>query len=82
LPSGITTSAFNASGWFVGGGIENTLSMFGLFGPGWYLRTEYRYAQYSNQNFPEINAYPLNSLNFKPAVQTITTEVLYKFNWW
>jgi dihydrofolate reductase len=67
--------------WFVGGGIENTLSMFGLFGPGWYLRTEYRYAQYSNEALPEINLYPASVLNFKPAVQTITTEVLYKFNW-
>jgi outer membrane immunogenic protein len=81
VPSGISTSSFNTDGWFVGGGVENTFSVFGLFGPGWYLRTEYRYAQYRNQALPEINLAPPSAVNFKPTVQTITTQVLYKFNW-
>ena len=72
-PLGESTSAFTANGWFVGGGAEVAVA------PGWFWRNEYRYAHYSNQAVPEINA-PI-TINFKPAVQTFTTQAVYKFNW-
>jgi outer membrane immunogenic protein len=75
-PSGLSTPGFDARGWFVGGGTETTMSGFlGVFGPGWFWRNEYRYASYSNQTLPEAGA-----INFKPAVQTVTSQLVYKLN--
>ena len=34
--------AFNRDGWFVGGGVENNLNIFGITAPGWFMKTEYR----------------------------------------
>ena len=42
-PSGFSTPAFTANGWFLGGGVETSLL------PGWFWRTEYRYAYYGNK---------------------------------
>ena len=41
-PSGLHTNSFNANGWFVGGGVENNLNIFGISAPGWFMKTEYR----------------------------------------
>jgi outer membrane immunogenic protein len=79
-PAGVSTSGFDAHGWFIGGGTENTMSGFlGVFGPGWFWRNEYRYASYDNQLVPEVGNAPI-AINFKPAVQTITSELVYKLN--
>jgi outer membrane immunogenic protein len=75
-----STPDVTTHGWFIGGGTETTLSIFGLFGPGWFLRSEYRYASYQNQTLTDTGVTPLNSINFKPVVQTVTSEILYKFN--
>ena len=40
-------------GWFVGGGVENNLDIFGISAPGWFMKTEYRAAYYDQQNVPE-----------------------------
>jgi outer membrane immunogenic protein len=78
-PSGVSTPGFDAHGWFVGGGTETTMNGFlGVFGPGWFWRNEYRYANYSNQTVPEVGT-GLN-INFKPVVQTVTSELVYKLN--
>ena len=78
--TGFSTQDFNTHGWFVGGGIETGMNGFlGIFGPGWFWRNEYRYASYSNQNIPEVGNAPL-SINFKPVVQTITSQLVYKLN--
>ena len=37
-----TTPSFNRGGWFVGGGVENNLDIFGITAPGWFMKTEYR----------------------------------------
>ena len=74
-----TTPGFTRSGWFVGGGAETTFTALGLLGPGWFWRTEYRYASYNTQTIPDTPGQ--NSITFKPAVQTLTSQVIYKFNW-
>jgi outer membrane immunogenic protein len=79
-PNGFSTSDFDAHGWFVGGGTETTMNGFlGVFGPGWFWRNEYRYASYSNQTVPELGNAPFG-INFKPVVQTVTSQLIYKLN--
>jgi outer membrane immunogenic protein len=42
------TSTKTLSGFAAGGGIETTLSLFGLLGPGWFARSEYLYVDVGN----------------------------------
>ena len=84
--SGLHTNSFNTnSGVFVGGGVENNLNIFGVTAPGWFMKTEYRAAYYSNRNLGEFSdATGLlagNTIAFKPFVQTISTSLVYRFNW-
>ena len=44
----VSTPSFNKGGWFVGGGVENNLNVFGISAPGWFMKTEYRAAYYDN----------------------------------
>jgi outer membrane immunogenic protein len=73
-------------GWFIGGGYEIGLS--GFFGwqlpPGLFWRTEYRYSDYNSANLPVVNlsGVQLGTENMHPFVQTITTSLVWKFNWW
>jgi outer membrane immunogenic protein len=73
-------------GWFVGGGTEIALSgLFGLPLPsGLFWRSEYRFSSFSSADLPvqvQIES-PLAFQNMHPYVQTITTSLVYKFNWW
>ena len=80
-----TTPSFHRNGWFVGGGVENSLNFFGITAPGWFMKTEYRSAFYDRTTLPETNV--LGGLGtgaavtFKPWVQTISTSLVYRFNW-
>ena len=47
-PSGSHT-VVSTQGWFVGGGVENNLDIFGISAPGWFMKTEYRAAYYDNK---------------------------------
>ena len=47
------TPSFHRDGWFVGGGVENNLNIFGISAPGWFMKTEYRSAYYDAHNLPE-----------------------------
>ena len=77
-PSGFSTQAFTANGWFVGGGVETTVD---LFGKGWFWRNEYRYASYGNKTATDsIGGVPIVDIAFKPTVQTVTSQVVFKFN--
>jgi outer membrane immunogenic protein len=79
--SGFATPEFTTDGWFLGGGTEASLS---LFGGGWFWRNEYRYARYETSSLPEVNlatGAAANAISFKPDVQTVTTQLVYKFNW-
>lgn len=81
----VSTASFNKGGWFVGGGVENNLNIFGITAPGWFMKTEYRAAYYGNRNLGEFSdatgALAGNTIAFKPFVQTISTSLVYRFNW-
>jgi outer membrane immunogenic protein len=84
-PSGLHTDKFNTSGWFVGGGVENNLSIFGLSAPGWFMKTEYRASYLDSKNLTErLDGTNVNfgrDITFRPFVQTISTSLVYRFNW-
>jgi outer membrane immunogenic protein len=83
VPNALTPS-FNHGGWFIGGGVENNLNIFGIQAPGWFMKTEYRAAFFKTFNVDELNIAgtgPLPfTISFKPAVQTISTSLGYRFN--
>ena len=85
LPSGAHTNSFNSNGWFIGGGVENNLNIFGISAPGWFMKTEYRSAYYGKKSINELfdgtNAPVGRDVAFKPWVQTISTSLVYRFNW-
>ncbi|WP_024509753.1 autotransporter domain-containing protein [Bradyrhizobium sp. ARR65] len=85
LPVGLHTDSFNRNGWFVGGGVENSLNIFGLTAPGWFMKTEYRAAYYDkkavDERFDGTNVLFGDSVTFKPLVQTVSTSLVYRFNW-
>jgi outer membrane immunogenic protein len=91
VPTNSSTPSFNQGGWFLGGGTETTLAP--LLPAGWFLRSEYRYAYYGTKTLTDrcpgpagisatcgiVNPGP--SINFHPTEQTLTTSLIYKFNW-
>ncbi len=85
VASGNHTNSFDRNGWFVGGGVENSLNIFGIAAPGWFMKTEYRAAYYDTKNISELvdgtNALTGRDITFKPLVQTISTSLVYRFNW-
>jgi outer membrane immunogenic protein len=84
-----TTTSFTRNGFFIGGGVENNLDIFGIKFPGLFMKTEYRAAYYGRVNLPETpigagiaTGYPTTlSDTFKPWNQTISTSLVYRFNW-
>lgn len=81
-----TTPSFRRDGWFVGGGVENSLNIFGIAAPGWFMKTEYRAASYDRTTLPEtatvdfFGGGPIGrGTTFKPWVQTISTSLVYRF---
>jgi outer membrane immunogenic protein len=87
VPAGFHTDSFNRNGWFIGGGVENNLNIFGITAPGWFMKTEYRSAFYDRVSLPEtftpaFGGVPTGeAVTFKPWVQTISTSLVYRFNW-
>ena len=83
-PTGFHTNSFNTNGWFVGGGVENNLNIFGISAPGWFMKTEYRAAYYNRKTIGEFDATNFlqnDAVSFRPWVQTISTSLVYRFNW-
>jgi outer membrane immunogenic protein len=79
-----TTPSFHRDGWFIGGGVENSLNIFGIAAPGWFMKTEYRAAYYNRITLPETfvgGVLTGESATFKPLVQTVSTSLVYRFNW-
>jgi outer membrane immunogenic protein len=82
-----TTGSFNRNGWFVGGGFENNLDIFGISAPGLFMKTEYRSAFYDRVTLPQTFVAPIGTgpsgtaVTFKPWTQTISTSLVYRFNW-
>jgi outer membrane immunogenic protein len=85
LPVGTHTDGFNRNGWFVGGGVENNLDIFGITAPGWFMKTEYRSAFYDRKSVSELfdvtNLPVGRDLRFNNWNQTISTSLVYRFNW-
>jgi outer membrane immunogenic protein len=79
------TPSFTRNGFFVGGGVENSLNIFGISSPGWFMKTEYRAAYYDRITLPETLAATgvLTGFapTFKPWDQTVSTSLVYRFNW-
>src|SRR5271169_2184773 len=95
LAGTLTTPSFTSNGWFVGGGVENSLNIFGISTPGLFMKTEYRAAYFGSKTVPETpSANLITSLannagvtlasnpsgTFKPLAQTISTSLVYRFN--
>jgi outer membrane immunogenic protein len=85
-PSGFHTGGFTGEGWFIGGGVENNLNIFGITSPGWFMKTEYRAAYYGNKSLNVLadgtNLPTGLANNFNDAlVQTVSTSLVYRFNW-
>jgi outer membrane immunogenic protein len=75
--TGFVTPSFSRGGWFIGGGAEAAIA------PGWFWRNEYRYAYYGTQTLTDTNPATGGiqaSITFKPTVQTVTSQIVYKFN--
>jgi len=58
-----------------------------MIAPGWFVKSEYRYSSFSSKTINGAIGAPapvgLTSINMsiKPQVQTIRSELVYKFNW-
>jgi outer membrane immunogenic protein len=85
VPVGAHTNSFNRDGWFVGGGVENNLNIFGITAPGWFMKTEYRSSFYDQQADTEFfngtNLGTGRDIRFNNWNQTISTSLVYRFNW-
>jgi len=84
---GVDIAATTYNGWFLGGGTETSLAgFFGLPLPtGLFLRSEYRFSTFEAKDVPIVfsaTGAPFGlSDHVNKYVQTIGTELVYKFNW-
>jgi outer membrane immunogenic protein len=79
-PSGATLQGHTFDGWFLGTGYEYQLGWL----PGLFWKTEYRFAQYDREFVPitaDATGHSGFGLNSKPFVQTIRSELVWRFNW-
>jgi outer membrane immunogenic protein len=85
LNVGLHTNSLTRNGFFVGGGVENNLDIFGIQAPGWFWKTEYRSAFYNAKTVNELfdaTGLPVgNSIRFNTWNQTVSTSIVYRFNW-
>jgi len=70
-------------GWFVGIGTEYALNFGWLPIQGLFWRTEYRYADYAPKNVQEflLSGAPGTGDRMQNNVQTVTTSLVWRFNW-
>jgi outer membrane immunogenic protein len=83
LPNGESLAAQTYNGWFLGGGFEYALTFLPIHGL--FLKTEYRYSQFDSQTVPNLvtttGAAIGTSETIHPYVQSVTTELVFRFNW-
>jgi outer membrane immunogenic protein len=81
-PAGLSMDAHTYNGWFLGSGFDYAIS---ILPSGFFLRSEYRYSTYQAADLPLLITGPGNfgnqSINSKKFVQTIRSELTYRFNW-
>jgi outer membrane immunogenic protein len=85
--TGLALAANTQNGWFLGGGTEYAFNLI----PGLFWKSEYRFADFGERTASNIclntaagtcGATTLHSIDNSHAfVQTITTELVYRFNW-
>jgi len=77
--SGIFQDKQRVKGWFVGAGDEYGIGWL----PGLFWKTEYRVSQFDVQNNPFLinNTATGLSEDSKKWVQTVRSELVYRFNW-
>jgi outer membrane immunogenic protein len=80
-PTGASTAPFTKTGYFLGGGTETSLGS--ILPVGWFLRSEYRYDYFNQISVPVAGTAVPGGLTvgWHPVVQTLTTSIMYKFNW-
>ena len=82
-PSGLSLAAQTYNGWFIGSGFEYSFDWLPI--PGLFLKTEYRYSQFSTANVPISGAgfgVPVGAaLNSQKATEMVSTELVWRFNW-
>jgi outer membrane immunogenic protein len=85
-PIGLSLAAQTYNGWFIGGGFEYALDWLPI--SGLFLKTEYRYSQYSTANVPITGTaggglvVPAGiTLNSQKATEMVSTELVWRFNW-
>lgn len=71
------------NGWFLGSGFEYNFTWLPI--QGLFLRSEYRFASYERDDLAEFDVgtgvATGNILHSKKEVQTITTSLVWRFNW-
>jgi outer membrane immunogenic protein len=81
ISTGVSAPDHTYSGWFLGGGTEYALP----WAHGLFWKTEYRFAQYRADDlaiFVTNTGLPTGTiLNDQKFVQTVTTSLVWKFNW-
>lgn len=86
FPPGAPIAYFPATtydGWFLGGGYEYAVSNVLPLPPGLFWRTEYRYSSYDYKNVQEyfLNGAPGTGDRMRNDVQTVTSSLVWRFNW-
>lgn len=81
LPADLFMGNRTYKGYFIGAGDEYALS----FLPGLFWKTEYRFSTFDTRTNPLFDATTgartIDSLDSKKWVQTIRSELVYRFNW-
>jgi len=81
VPAFFSVDRHTYSGYFIGTGYEYALGFF----PGLYWKTEYRWYDYSTDRLALINTPGITpagfSLDSHKYVQTIRSELVWRFNW-
>jgi outer membrane immunogenic protein len=85
-PTGFSLAAQTYNGWFLGSGFEYALDILPI--SGLFLKTEYRFSSYNSNNGVNVpfistaTGAPLGTtLNSVKYTQMISTELVWRFNW-
>jgi outer membrane immunogenic protein len=84
--NGNAVPANTYTGWFIGGGTEYALDMPWIPIRGLFWRNEYRYGAYRAEDIPSFviaTGAPTGFADhYQKDVQTITSSLVWRFNWW
>jgi outer membrane immunogenic protein len=85
-PSGLSLAAQTYNGWFIGSGFEYAFTWLPI--NGLFLKTEFRYSQYGGNGVSVpltggVGGIPVTgaSLNSQKATEFVSTELVWRFNW-